>query len=231
MTAITYSFTFLRDEETCPEQARSVHVNKTYKKHFTKALEVGVDAHTAVEHRVKHRTPLPAEHLHFEPIVASFEKLGPIEAELPLAVNHRCEPVGFWGGSGIGHQTVPWIRGKYDVVIRNPAQRKALMGDWKTGRQDYEKELQLELGALLLMWNDPGIDTVAGINVYLKTGRPGRPYLFKRDEMSPRTARLVKRTRDIDARDVKVEWEKRPSGLCPWCPVASCQHFQGGKGR
>lgn len=231
MTAITYSFTLLRDEEQCPEMVRSTTITKRFKKHFTKELTTGVDQHTAIEHRVKHRTPLPPEHYRFEPIVASFEALGPIEAELPLAVNHRCEPVGFWGASGIGHQISPWVRGKYDVVVRRHSERRALIGDWKSGRADYEKELQLEIGALLLMWNDPEIDTVAGLNVYLKTGKPGRSYVFRRDEISPRTARLIKRTREIDARNTQQVWEKRPGPLCPWCPVADCENFKGGKGR
>lgn len=37
--------------------------------------------------------------------------------------------------------------------------------------------------------------------------------------------------REIDTRDQTQLWEKRPSGLCPWCPVESCENFQGGKGR
>lgn len=228
---ITFSFTGLRDEENCPEAFRSITVLKRFKKTYTKEMTSGTDAHTAIEHRVKHQTPLPPEHLHFEPLIVSFERQGPIEAELALAVNHRLEPVGFWGGSGVGFQAVPLLRGKYDVVVRNRAKRKALMGDWKNGSDKYEKELQLEVGALLLFANDPEIDLVVGLNVYLKSGKPGRTYAFKRDETSPRWGRLLKRMREIELRDSAVEWEKRPSGLCPWCPVESCVNFQGNKGR
>lgn len=92
----------------------------------------------------------------------------------------------FWGGSGVGFQTTPLLRGKYDVVVRNHEKRKALMADWKTGNDRYENPLQLEIGALLLFAADPEIDTVVGLNVYTRTAKPGRTYAFQRAETSPR---------------------------------------------
>lgn len=32
----------------------------------------------------------------------------------------------------------------------------------------------------------------------------------------------------LEALDYTKEWGKRPSGLCPYCPVSSCEYYRGG---
>lgn len=216
---ISFSYSLLDAEDSCPEKARRLFVTRDYKRAWTAAKDGGIDVHAALEARLKGKTPLPPQAQSYEPLVASIERRGSVETELPLAVDHQMRPTGFWEGS-------PFLRGKYDAVVRRPP--LALIVDWKTGRSDFEKELQLEIGALLLFANDPAIETIAGMNVYLKTGKAGRIYEFQRAEISPRWAKLIHRMRKIEERDSAQKWEKRPGPLCGWCPVKDCEHYRGG---
>ncbi len=182
----------------------------------------GTDVHAVLEKRIKEKAPAPIG----EPFVQAFERQGAVEAEVALAVNHWLKPISFWGGNGIGHQTEPLIRGKFDVVITQGS--SAIYADWKTGKPYENNELQFRIGALLLFAARPELQQVTGFNVWLKTGKLGQPYVFKRTETSPQWAALIKQMRTIEARDPKVEWEKQPGPLCKFCPVRSCVAYQGG---
>jgi PD-(D/E)XK nuclease superfamily len=218
---VIFSYSFLDQDQKCPEAARNLFVLKSFKKTYT--VEGGIDIHKLLEQRLKHRTPLPASLAHAEPFVASIEKYAvqPVEAEISFAVDRDLKPVGFWDKGA-------FLRGKYDVVMRYPEQQSACVLDWKSGKIR-ESEDQLELGALLLMASDQRIDRVTGVNLWLQGyGTFGKPYTFKRLEKGPRWAKWLARIHAIEKRDPAVEWEKRPSGLCGYCPVKTCNYYRGG---
>lgn len=213
---IKFSYTFVRDFDNCPEQTRVVHIAKQFKKTFTPQLTKGVNHHDLIEKRIKDKQPLPPELALAEAVVQSFERRGKVEGEAMLGVDHMWRPVSFWDA---------WFRGKFDISVRDHETRTAAIGDWKTGNPR-ETPVQLEIGAHLLMQNDPLIDTVLGVNVWLKVDKLGTPYTFKRGDGA--TARLTKKLRDIEVLDAKVEWEKRTGPLCAYCPVKTCESYRGG---
>lgn len=219
---ISFSYSFLdRFYNVCPEQARRDFITKDYKKPFVQ-VEGGVDAHRVLEARLKEKTPLPAELASAEPIVRSFERYK-VKTEVAFAVDRWIKPCGFWGQGGAdGHA---WLRGKFDVVAY-PSEKEALIADWKTGKVR-EKQDQLELGAMLLMENEPAVDRVVSVNVWLKTGRPGTPYVFERSGKSPLWLKWIQKMRAVEALNPEAEWEKRPGPLCGWCPVRTCEHHRG----
>jgi len=221
-----FSYTLIRDYNNCPEAVRQITILKAFKKTFTGDMLNGTDAHKVLEARIKSRAPLPATVADAEKFVAAFERQGTVEAEIPLAVNHWIEPISFWGGSGIGHQTEPLIRGKFDVVVTHGD--SAIYADWKTGKPYENNELQFRIGALLLFANRPDLQQVTGLNVWLRTGALGQPYVFKREETSPHWATLLKKMKEIEARDPKVGWEKQSGPLCSYCPVKTCENYRGG---
>lgn len=212
---IQFSFTNLDAFQKCPESMRQQYVTKKFKRIFTPQITGGVDAHEVLDKRIKREIVLPETLAAAEPLVASFERIGTVESEVSLAVDHYWNPATFWTG---------WLRGKFDVVVRGRG--KAVIGDWKTGNV-WEKGDQLEIGAHLLMQNDKTIDEVTGVNLWLKENRIGTPYKFKRGDGA--TARLTRKMREIESLKKDQEWPKRPSALCGWCPVLTCAHNPGAK--
>ena len=197
---------------------RHLYILRDFKSSYTSEKDGGIDHHKLLEQRLRYHQPLPAALVKAEPYVVSLEQSGEVEVELALAVTRDLQPSGFWPG---------YLRGKYDVVVRWLEQRKAFIGDWKTGKIR-ESGDQLEIGALLLMANDPTIDSVVGANLWLQKPGPGTPYLFMRRQLEPLWVKWSKRMQAIEQADSTTEWEKREGPLCSYCPVATCTHYRGG---
>lgn len=210
---LQFSYTNLSAHEQCPEKMRHIYILKDVKVSYATSQD-GIDHHKVLEQRLRYRQPLPQEIAKAEPYVASLEKAGPVEVELSLAVDRALQPSGFWTG---------YLRGKYDVVVRWPEQRRAFIGDWKSGKI-YEKADQLEIGAMLLIANDPGIDSVIAANLWLQKPGPGIPYHFARRQLEPLWVKWSRRMSVIEQADPAMEWEKRDGPLCAYCPVVECQH-------
>lgn len=217
MSRVQHSYSSLSTFDTCPEQYRQIYLLRAYRKTFAKQQD-GIDDHKLLEHRLRYQQPLPAPLAKAEPLAASLERSGKPEVELSLAVNQHLQPVGFWDG---------YLRGKYDVVLRWPEQRRAFIGDWKSGKVR-ETDEQLEIGALLLLQNDARIDIVQGVNIWLQLPKLGQPYTFRREEKDALWVKWLRRMGTIEKLDPGQEWEKRESGLCGYCPVKVCQHYRGG---
>ncbi len=220
LPTLQFSHSFISQDDNCPEAARHLYALRDFKKSYT--VQGGIDTHKELERRLKTKQPLPADLAGAEAFCQALERDGiPVEVEVSLAVTHHITPSTFFSPAA-------WLRGKFDVIKRDHQKRKAFIGDWKTGRSDYEKDDQLALGADLLFENDPDIDTVTGANIWLKENKLGTPYTFTRASKSSRWAPRVKRLRDIEARDPRKEWEKRQGPLCKYCPVKTCENYQGG---
>ena len=213
---LSFSYSFLSQDENCPEAARHLFVLRDFKKSWT--TEGGIDIHKLLEQRLRYKQPLPETLAKAEPMVTSLERIGTPEVEVSYAVGRDLLPSGFWSG---------YLRGKYDVVVRSMGTHSAFIGDWKSGKVR-ESPDQLELGALLLMANETRIDTVVGANLWLQKSTVGTPYTFKRTEKGPLWAKWLARMNAIEKRDAGVEWEKREGPLCAYCPVKTCTYYRGG---
>ena len=214
---LQFSYSFLSEHAHCPEAARHLFVLRDFKKSYTVAG--GIDAHKVLETRLKDKTPLPPELAASERYVQSLEARGaPVEVELSLAVDRVLQPVDFWSKQA-------YLRGKYDVRIVSPP--RALLGDWKTGKVR-ESPDQLEIGALLTFANDPRIEEVTGVNIWLAAGKLGTPYVFRRLEKGAPWARWIRKMHDIEQKDPAAVWETKPGPLCSYCPVKVCRFYRGG---
>lgn len=216
---LSFSYTMFDAFDQCPEKCRRLYVTRDIKQTYTVQSQGGVDTHKALEKRIKYQTPLPDSLLHAEPFVRSFETLGTVESEVLLGVDHNINPLHSWSA---------WLRGKFDVVVKSGV--RAVYGDWKDGKVR-EKEDQLEIGALLILESDSKIQSVTGFNIWLKTGQVGPTLTVTREGKSARWLKWVQKSRQIESLNPQVVWDRRQSGLCPWCAVHDCPNFTGGKGR
>ena len=210
---LQFSYSFLQQYDSCPEQARHLYVLRTYKKEWP----AGIDIHKSMENRFRYGQSLPPELSHAEPLAVSLERQGKPECEVSLAVDRDLRPAKSYDG---------WLRGKWDVVLRWPDKARAFIGDWKSGKIR-ETVDQIEIGALLLMAADPRISEVHGANFWIGNGKAqlGVPYTIKRSES--RWPKWLARMATIEKLDRNEPWEMRESALCGWCPVKVCPHYRG----
>ncbi len=220
---VAWSYSALTSFETCPHRHYETKIAKTIKEPPTPATEWGLRVHKAFEYRVGHDTPFPDELKQFEPIAAKIVKAGEgkrvsVEQKLALSKDFSKRK---WFDKDV------WVRGIIDVSIEHGD--KLFIGDLKTGRPTPDSA-QLKLTAAMSFAIKPYINRITNTFIWLKTGdtttekftKDQAPEIWQ--EFMPRVQRLQQ------AVDVN-NFPKKPSGLCGWCPVKSCEHWRDRNGR
>lgn len=228
------TFTILDTYRKCPEQMAHRYVLKDLGLFVeTPEMAWGNMVHSAFEHRVGAKKPLPAEvnkplpigpdgiarfekfnMQQWEPFAAPFDVL-PVKVEQKLGVTAEGKPCDFW-------DKAVWFRGKADVTT---IQKQACyIPDWKTGSSKFEDPFELATQALLVQAHNPHVRVLKGNYVWLKENRVGQPYdLSDTRETWREICRLMG---EIEADIKSGNWEKQQSGLCGWCPVQKCEHWR-----
>lgn len=221
-----YSFSHFDTADTCLRQYEAKFESKRLKYVESPEMKAGNRDHQALHLRVKGKIGLP-EHLeqwnHFisklEASVAIAQRRGEvgfIDAEANASFTRDCKPCTFF-------DDLVWWRNKLDVVLILGAQ--ALIFDWKTGSDKYEKPLQLASNAVGLMLHHPTIKSVSVANVYLKTGKLGTQHTYTRAKDMPEILKeLYYKEGRIDACRAAGRWPEIEGPLCGYCDDLTC-HF------
>lgn len=183
----------------------------------SQALIEGRAVHDALDQRIKGK-PLPAVYMRFSPmaesIVAAVEGGIKVYSELKMGLTRGMEACGFWD------DTV-WGRGAADVILKKDT--TAMIFDWKTGKKR-EKEDQLFILALFTFKHFPAVETITGMNLWLEPGDIGRPYKLSRSNAPKLWEGVLTRIQAVEKAYETKQWPEKPSGLCGYCPVKSCQY-------
>lgn len=210
-----WSFSTISAYETCPLKYYASKVSKEFPEKPTEATTWGNRVHTAMEHRVVKKTPLPEGMGQWEEIAALFDSPGgQVLVEKRLSLNKQFQPCA-WDSS--------WVRGIVDIGVLKEKTGKAY--DWKTGKPKTDS-LQMKLFAALMMHSYPYLENVKTGFVWLinntmteaKYTRDELPSIW--EEFLPKVHRW-ERAYELD------KWEPKPSGLCKqYCPNLKC-NFNG----
>lgn len=209
------SYSLLNTYKNCPHQMRERYLTRKYPFVGSPESKWGDEVHKAMELRVGGQKPLPVNMAQWERFAAPFDGRGAI-TECQLGITAAGKPCGFFD-DGV------WFRGKVDVTLIKGA--VALISDWKTGGSKYEDPFELECCALLVRARHLECTTIKGQYVWLKENRVGQLY----DVSDARTTfTKIRAMMDEIAALVgnNADFEKRKSGLCPWCPVKDCEHWR-----
>lgn len=215
--ALVWSYSFWSTFNNCPRQAQHKYVLKDVPYVETEAQKWGNTVHSALENRLRSKTPLPPECAAFENFATAVEAMPGIrEVEIKVGVNANWNSCGFFAPEVVG-------RGKIDVVLMT--ETCGFILDWKTGKVK-EDPLELEISAALMKAIYPVQQVWKGAYVWLKEGRIGQAHA-----LDPQKAR-EKIARDMSGVNFLLgkpdPWPVRPSGLCHgYCPVKSCSHYKG----
>jgi hypothetical protein len=209
----SWSFSALRNYETCPRRYNEYNVARTVKEPDSPAIQAGHALHSAFDARIKNGTPLPLGMGMHEGLLAKFVAApGTTHAEQKLGLTAEFKPSAFFG-KGVWFRTVldaTKVNGKVATVI-----------DWKTGKPD-DDPTQLKLSAATVFAHLPKVERVRTSYMFLNYDHAEREE-YVRDDLPEIWGEILPRVRKlVDARQ-QQNYPPRPGGLCKrYCAVVSC---------
>jgi hypothetical protein len=214
----SWSYSKLKNFETCPKRHWHVDVAKDIKEPEGEALMWGNNVHKALADRVEHGTPLPKTMEEYE----SWAKRiltgqGKILVEQKLAINKEFGPESWFSDYA-------WYRGIGDVIkVVGPV---ALVVDYKTGKI-IEDGSQLALMAACVFAHHPEVQKVRSEFIWLKEDANTRAD-FTREGMVKIWRDLWPRIESLEYAHKTISFPPKPGSLCKrWCPVNVCPHHGG----
>lgn len=218
------SYSSLGVFDTCPYQYHAKYITKEVKYVQSADAKWGDDAHNALEKYVltKRASGMPGNMAHYAPYAdwvldRAAKRGGIVMAERQAAVNREHAQTGYKAKDA-------WVRGKIDITILYPQERKAEVFDWKTGKiRNDATQLKLYDGFTLADY--PEIDEVASGYIWLEHKQITPPVLVARSGVQAVWSEFDHRYAQLQDAYVRKAWPKRPNGLCKaWCDVLSCEH-------
>ena len=223
MKNVTWSHSSLKDYEGCPRRYNEVKVLKNYPFTDTEATIYGKELHTAAEEYIENGTDLPPQ---FEFIKDTLDVLkakpGRKLCEYKMGVTKDLKPCGFLDKD-------VWVRGIADLLIIDDDNLTARVVDYKSGNNKYPDRDQLKLMALMVFVHFPHIRRVSGALLFVvKNDIAKASYMVGEAEeywwdYRERVARIEQ------AHETGV-WNPKPTPLCGWCPVKTCEYNKPRRG-
>ena len=215
----TWSYSKLKNFETCPKRHYEVDLAKSVKEDESDSLLWGNQVHTHMAARCgEKRTPLPKSMTIYEPWA---ERV--VTSEGTILVEQRLALTLDFGDCGFFDANV-WFRGVGDVIkLNGPV---ALTLDWKTGKI-LEDSVQLALTAACIFARFPEVKKVRSEFIWLKDNATTRED-FTPADMPGLWKALWPRLEAMEHAHKTTTYMAKPGGLCKnYCPVSSCPHWGG----
>ena len=213
--AFAWSYSKLKNYETCPKRHWHVDVQRDVKEPEGEALLWGNIVHKALAERVENDVALPKTMTQFEKwakrIVTSE---GTILVEQKLAIKKDLSACSWFSDDA-------WYRGIGDVI--KIVGKVGLVIDYKTGKI-LEDGSQLALMAACVFAHHPEVQRVRSEFIWLKEDASSRAD-FSRDEMTKVWRNIWPRVELLEEASVSLNYPAKPGGLCKrYCPVSQCPH-------
>ena len=214
--AFAWSFSRLKNFETCPRKYQQVDVLKAYGEN-TEQLDWGNAVHKALAENLSKGTPLPVgmeDYKSWRDNIVTEPQDYKLLVEQQLAITIDFKPTKYFAND-------VWFRAVVDVAkIRG---RIALCVDWKTGKI-IDDSVQLALTAQCIFAHHPEVEYVRSEYVWLKEDATTGAVL-KRSDMMGLWSVLLPRVNQLKHATDTGQYPPKPSGLCrKYCPVTSCEH-------
>ena len=211
---VTWSHSALKEYESCARKYYEVNVLKNYKFQETQETRYGKDLHKAAERYVK-GGPLAKQFSFIQPTLDALKaKRGTKHTELQLALGVDLKPCKWFD------KELVWVRGIIDLLILDGD--TAWVIDYKTGSNKYPDKDQLDLMALITFAHYPEVKKVnAALLFVVKESMTKHKVEVENAESIWWDYR--ERVAKIEAAHTNNVWNPKQSGLCPWCPVKTCE--------
>ena len=217
MKTVTWSHSSLKDYEGCPRRYHEVKVLKNYPFKDTDATLYGKELHTAAELYIKENTPLPPQFAFLQGTLDALKaKPGRKLCEHQMGVTKDLKPCGFMDKE-------VWVRGIADLLIIDDENLTAKVVDYKSGNNKYPDREQLKLMALMVFAHFPHIRRVSGALLFVVKEDIAKAS-FMVGEAEEYWWDYRERVARIEQAHETGVWNPKPTPLCGWCPVTTCEH-------
>jgi RecB family exonuclease len=217
MTNVTWSHSSLKDYEGCPRRYHEVKVLKNYKFQDTQATLYGKELHEAAEFYIKDDTPLPPQ---FEFIKDTLDALkvkpGRKLCEYKMGVTADLRPCDFLAKD-------VWVRGIADLLIIDDENLTARVVDYKTGNNKYPDREQLKLMSMMVFAHFPHIRRVTSALLFVVKNDMVKSSMMV-GEAADAWWDYRERVARIEQAHATGVWNPKPTPLCGWCAVKTCEH-------
>lgn len=210
-----WSYSKLKNYETCPKRHWHLDVAKDVKDEESEHILYGNAVHKALANAIEGKEELPKSFTHLQSWV---DKVTGGEAKIlveqQLAITKDLNPTEWFGRDA-------WYRGIADVIkMIGPV---AVVLDWKTGKIQ-EDGVQLALMAQCVFAHHPQVQKIRTEFVWLKEDATTRAD-FMREDMVKVWAGLLPRVTTLENASKAMNYPPKPGNLCRrWCPVSHCPH-------
>jgi RecB family exonuclease len=116
-----------------------------------------------------------------------------------------------------------WVRGIADLLIIDDENLTARVVDYKSGNNKYPDREQLKLMALMVFAHFPHIRRVSGALLFVVKEDIAKAS-FMVGEAEEHWWDYRERVARIEQAHETGVWNPKPTPLCGWCPVSSCEH-------
>ena len=144
------------------------------------------------------------------------KKPGRKMCEYQMALTIDLAPCG-WVGPEV------WVRGIADLLILDDDNLTAWVVDYKTGNNKYPDREQLKLMALMVFAHFPHIRKVNAALLFVVKNDMVKISMSV-DEAPAEWWEYRQRVARIEQAHETGVWNPKPSPLCPWCPVITCEY-------
>ena len=212
-----WSHSALKDFEGCARRYHEVRVLKNYVQKPTEQIRYGKELHKAAEDYVKDNTPIPPQFSYVQPTIdALLAKPGTKYAEHEMGLTVDLRPCGFKDENC-------WVRGIADLLIVDEESLTAWVVDYKTGNNKYPDREQLKLMALMVFAHFPHIRRVSGALLFVLKNDIAKAS-FLRGEAEDYWWDYRERVARIEQAHETGVWNPKPTPLCGWCVVKTCEY-------
>ena len=216
MKQVTWSHSALKDFEGCPRRYHEVKVLNNYPFQETEATYYGKEFHSAAEHYIKDGTPLPSQFEYAKDTLdALLSKPGRKLCEYEMGLTKDLLPCSF-------HDKNRWVRGIADLLIIDDDNLTARVVDYKTGNNKYPDTDQLKLMSLMVFKHFPHIRKVSSALLFVVKNDMVKASMAV-DEVDAGWWEYRERVARLEQCFASGVWNPKSSGLCPWCPVKTCE--------
>ena len=215
--SVVWSFSSMKTFEQCPRKYYHVKIAKDIQEKDTDATIYGKDAHSAAEHYIRDKKPLPPKHSYMQPILDTLNSIeGDKYSEIKLGFTKDLEACSF------GAKNV-WWHGIADMVIINEGKELAHSVDFKTSKNArFADTKQLDLVAVGLFKKFPKIKRIKSALLFVVSNEFVRTEHVV-DEIPKYLEKPSQSVARIEAALANNVWNPVQGPLCRFCPVKNCE--------
>jgi len=214
---VTWSHSSLKDYEGCSRRYHEVKVLKNFPFVENDATRYGTEFHKAAEDFIKDGTAIPEKFSYSQGTLdALIKKPGRKLCEYQMALTADLKPT-TWTSKDV------WVRGIADLLIIDDDNLTAWVVDYKTGNNKYPDREQLKLMSIMVFAHMPHIRKVNSALLFVVKEDMVK-HSMTVEQAEGEWWQYRQRVARIEQAHATGVWNAKPTPLCPWCPVTTCEH-------